>query len=121
MKRCACGNSLDDRRADCVACSGKCRMRALRERREPEAADPTRNPPQLSVTVRAPLVTPTEFVGGPCPAPNRCRHYMRFASGPWTCDYCHPRVTVTKTEADAPADDGRALRVLGGDLRGEAA
>lgn len=28
--------------------------------------------------------------GGPCPDPDRCRHWRRHASGPWTCAHNHP-------------------------------
>jgi hypothetical protein len=118
MRSCAvCGRSIDGRRADCLTCSDKCRTAAWRSRKARAAARASGGSPKSSVTVRDPLVTLTALVGGPCPDPNRCRHYMRFASGPWTCEYCHPRVAVKEVEAAAyssaiktPADNGRALR-----------
>jgi hypothetical protein len=113
-----CGESIDGRRADAVTCSGKCRTAAWRSRKPsggPHATDARSTP---SVTVRDPLVTLRGLVGGPCPDPNRCRHYMRFASGPWTCEYCHPRAAVKEVEAaryasaaKTPADNGRAPRL----------
>lgn len=42
-------------------------------------------------TSPAPAGTESPFVGGPCPDQNHCRYWHRFASGPWTCDACHPR------------------------------
>lgn len=42
-----------------------------------------------------------ELLGGPCPDPLDCRHKMRFASGPWTCAYCHPREPAPSIAGDA--------------------
>jgi len=33
----------------------------------------------------------TAFVGSSCPDPRHCVHWMRMATGPWTCEHCHPR------------------------------
>jgi hypothetical protein len=88
----SCEVSLEGRRADSRTCSSKCRTVLWRVRAASEAASAARESSKPSVTVRDPLVTPPAFVGGPCPDSNRCRYYMRFPSGPWTCDYCHPRV-----------------------------
>jgi len=93
MRTCAvCGHSIEGRRADTRTCSNKCRTAAWRLGAGSAAAHAGRESSKPSVTVRKPLVTLTEFVYGPCPDPNRCRHYMRFPNGPWACRCCHPRV-----------------------------
>jgi hypothetical protein len=93
MRLCAvCEASLDGRRADCRTCTDRCRTALWRARAASAAANAPRKPPKPSVTVREGLVALTAFADGPCPDANRCRHYMRFSSGPWTCERCHPRV-----------------------------
>jgi hypothetical protein len=36
-------------------------------------------------------IGPDPFVGGACADPLCCDYRMRFASGSWTCEHCHPR------------------------------
>jgi hypothetical protein len=100
MRRCAiCDGSIEGRRADTRTCSNKCRTAAWRSRATSAGANADRDSSKSFVTVRGPLVTPTAFVGGPCRDAGRCRHYRRFASGPWTCEYCHPRAHGEWAEA----------------------
>ena len=113
-----CGASLDGRRPQAKYCSGSCRAAVSRERRAERASDAclARNTYGTEETAQK---AHTGFIGGPCPDPNRCRHYMRHASGPWTCEFNHPRVAVKEVEAAAyasavktPADNGRATRLV---------
>lgn len=104
MRRCAvCGGSLDGRRANAKYCSDAHRVAACRARKRAQeatnAADSAPAPDRAAVTpggalvtLRAVQVDGGDFLEPLCPDPLRCRHYMRFASGPWTCEYCHPRV-----------------------------
>ena len=119
MRCCAlCGESIDGRRPQAKYCSGSCRAAVSRERRAERASDAclARN---TSGTEETAQKAHTGFIGGPCPDPNRCRHYMRHASGPWTCEFNHPRVAAKEVEAAAyasvvrtPADYGRAPRLV---------
>lgn len=93
MRRCAfCGRCIDGCRADRLTCSDKCRTALWRQRKARAVSKEGEGSLAPVVTVRKPLVTLTTFVGGPCPDANRCRHLMRFPNGPWSCEYCHPRI-----------------------------
>jgi hypothetical protein len=93
-ERDGCTESLAGRRATCRHCTVRCRVAAYRASKAQEAqADgltgTTRE--KLTVTLREAPVTLTGLYGGPCPDPNHCRYRWRHASGPWTCEYNHPR------------------------------
>lgn len=89
-----CVGSLDGRRASTVYCTDRCRVAACRERKAREAQNKlTKGDCQGEgrVTLTEPLETLVDLLGGPCPDPTHCSYRLRHASGPWTCEYNHPR------------------------------
>lgn len=116
MRACQwCGASLEGRRPQARYHTGACRAAASRARQTHRAstdapvetsslADST-----LTGVERAGCVTPADthqnrtetahgrpgnssrYVGGPCSDELRCDYRHRFAAGPWTCAWNHPR------------------------------
>ena len=58
---------------------------------------------------------PVAYVDGPCPDDRRCRHAKRFASGPTTCERCHPRAD----KREGPERVTKLRRGDGGASRGK--
>ena len=95
-----CDRSLEGHRANARYCCGAHRTSACRARKRPQEVQngPARTTtlPQRSVTVRTTLVTlsglPAGLLPPLCPNPSHCKHFLRHPTGPWTCDYNHPRI-----------------------------
>jgi len=114
MRACAfCGKSTEGRKAGTKYCSDAHRVAACRARKRAQEAESAaasgRASDVVAVTARDAPVTARgrgELLPPLCPDPNRCRHFMRFPSGPWTCSACHPRLggtrlRVVRNEGDA--------------------
>jgi hypothetical protein len=121
-----CEQSLDGYRATKKYCTDAHRVAACRARKRAQeaasAAEPGAAPGRVAVTAGDLPVTLRErfdLLPALCPDPRRCEYRHRHASGPWTCEFNHPRVAVKEVEAaryasavKAPADNGRAPRLV---------
>jgi hypothetical protein len=77
---------------------GHHRVARKRAQEATNAAESSPAPDRVAVTAGGPLVTLIAAQGGadsllapPCPDPRCCEYRHRHASGPWTCEYNHPR------------------------------
>jgi hypothetical protein len=106
-----CGASIDGRRPQAKFCSGSCRASASRQRAAERASTvkPLVNPATANGTAQKPhggTMRPdagtSETVGQEvnqvqalleplCPDARHCKHWLRFPTGPWSCEHNHPR------------------------------